>query len=751
MQLKRFHAFINTILEDENLCAPQPPDFFRFYEGKWYGRDSYEISNSSQLSELNAAYTGEKDYWRKKSQSASYIRVTQLQAYVKIYFTSPPREQTQQSYSSRIKQCYTNSTNAFDATHDGLTELLNRKGFEAIFHKAIETASSYVHGNTVGTKTGICLLALDIDHFKQLNDDYGHQYGDIVLKAFSWRLEEIVVRLKEDRRLKATVARMGGEEFLVLVDGISDQTESLEIANEIQQSLKKWVLPHQKQLDVIQKEIELSGLNLPRESERNVTASVGHTTYSRTVHSIDSVEIKRIAASLIREADKALYRAKTGGRDCVRSYKDIRYKLGLILEHHPETNIVAIDIGTDVGVQPGNEFLVYHPKFSGTQPFTHSDGRTVKTLGNYPRIPSGRITVLEAQKEISFCEIMESALTSPFPSGSQIEYIPLGSITHRVTRKGDFSELPILSEEEIKGALEKRIKENSEFAAITFGIPNLQEITVQSGIAHANRLLTSIYQSLQRHSTQQTLITTLDSGTTIDFIVLASDSNEAAVSKLMSLIIDEHKKVATCHAAACLSTTLRKMNIDLHSCFELARLSKQIANPISIFESETASHVVQSWRAQSHFHEAIADYKKFISYGIRDDNLENYAGLCFLMLSPADYPSSIDCFSMAHELDPQNSTYELNLAYAFAFAAQHEKAVEIFWKYHASFIDGTEGHSGYMAAYAYSAEKRHSQDPTKFGLANLKELLKVAIAQPEVCSYFSPEVVNHFKSLITTL
>ncbi len=158
-------------------------------------------------------------------------------------------------------------------------------------------------------------------------------------------------------------------------------------------------LPSEKEWNRFQGEPQWSPLQLPHASERRVTTSVGLATISAQGERGDT---KCACNRLLGEADTALYRAKSGGRNIVRRFEDILAKHGRILEHHVETGVVAIDIGSLVNVTQGQEFLVFHPQFSGDTPFVFSDGRTRKRIGTYPKYPHGRIVSFNVQPELSF-------------------------------------------------------------------------------------------------------------------------------------------------------------------------------------------------------------------------------------------------------------------------------------------------------------------------------------------------------------
>jgi diguanylate cyclase (GGDEF)-like protein/PAS domain S-box-containing protein len=158
-----------------------------------------------------------------------------------------------------------------NAFYDGLTELPNRILFLDRLKQAIERSkrkSDYYFG----------VLFLDLDNFKEINDRFGHGIGDDFLVAIARRLESCL-------RSGDTVARFGGDEFTVLLEDIKDVTDATNVARRIQDSLR---LP-----------LSLEGNQL------QTTASIG-IAWNR--HSYEE------PATLLRDADTAMYRAKRQGK-----------------------------------------------------------------------------------------------------------------------------------------------------------------------------------------------------------------------------------------------------------------------------------------------------------------------------------------------------------------------------------------------------------------------------------------------------
>ncbi|WP_281171574.1 ligand-binding sensor domain-containing protein [Desulfovibrio inopinatus] len=155
------------------------------------------------------------------------------------------------------------------ATHDTLTRLYNRTKLDEVFRTELLRSAR--------SNSQFGLILLDIDYFKSVNDNYGHQVGDQILQEFADRLRRNV-------RQTDTIGRWGGEEFLILcpdtgVNGIQALAEKLRIA-----------IGHNT-FSVVGKK----------------TASFGVTVYEKG----DTIE------SMVAKADAALYRAKSSGRNRV--------------------------------------------------------------------------------------------------------------------------------------------------------------------------------------------------------------------------------------------------------------------------------------------------------------------------------------------------------------------------------------------------------------------------------------------------
>lgn len=170
----------------------------------------------------------------------------------------------------------------YQAERDGLTGLYNHRVFQEKLESYLENAK-----RENATFKEISLLLLDIDHFKQMNDTYGHPFGDQVLKRVAGAIQENV-------RSYDVVARYGGEEFAIILPGCNAIT-AMKVADEIRQAISR--IDFKKGLNQIQ-----------------VTVSGGIATFPSDA---------RERAELLERADIALYHAKRNGRNQIWHWQDL--------------------------------------------------------------------------------------------------------------------------------------------------------------------------------------------------------------------------------------------------------------------------------------------------------------------------------------------------------------------------------------------------------------------------------------------
>lgn len=708
MKLARFRHFISAIACDEKLTeANHDPRVYRIYQGQWFDEGDREVSDKKLIGELVSALSSATIYWRGRSQTHCYFRVPELSAVVRLEFQSSPTTPTQKQVAKQIASCYLNSSNAFDATHDSLTELLNRPAFEERIDHAIRQAIAQPTHEDITTTPmsspsksfGFALLAFDLDYFKQVNDSYGHQYGDVVLQSFAWRLSDAVKNIAAQENLSHTVSRFGGEEFYVLLEGASEIAQTMELAERLRKGLTADVLPTDQQWKVLSEEKGIDPTLLPHVADRKLTASIGHTVLPAAVQ--DSGAVVSIRAKLLKEADTALYRAKADGRDCCRSFQTIRDTFARILEHHPETNIVAIDIGENVGVQIGQEYLVYHPQFIGGYPFHHTDGRTTRRLGDYPRKSCGRISVFSVAREISFCTVTENQLLVSFPTGARLEYIPIGFISPHLGESSMGISAPLLPLAELESKVIDMYIEETPFVTCAFSVNGLEELAAKKGVAHANLVLASVCKLIQERLPKDSCVSQDKIFQNFGFITLVPTKlDEKETRALLSSLVEPLSRLVTIGAGAYTKPT--ESNIAVHA-IELAKLAINTGKAIDVYSENTPEEALNYLRRQDRS-EAINVFRKLIQFEIPiTAEMANTAGLCNLEKSDPDLDEASRLFTQASQMDTASMNFRLNWGYTEFLRGEYGNAYSILRAHHHDIIDKKVGFKGYLVAYACSA------------------------------------------------
>ena len=157
------------------------------------------------------------------------------------------------------------------AYHDQLTNLPNRKKFIKNLVESISNASA--------NNSKFSLLYIDLDNFKNINDDYGHYIGDLFLKR-------VVRRLKKSLGEDSIISRLGGDEFTIILEGVSDVKQLSDISNKILSTLK-----HPFKIN---------------DMENFISASIGISIFPDDGASIEK---------LLNNSDAAMYQAKNTGKD----------------------------------------------------------------------------------------------------------------------------------------------------------------------------------------------------------------------------------------------------------------------------------------------------------------------------------------------------------------------------------------------------------------------------------------------------
>jgi two-component system cell cycle response regulator len=180
--------------------------------------------------------------------------------------------------------CLENAVNRARLVRSGLTDFLtgfhNRRYMNARLREELARAQR--------DKGNVAILMIDVDHFKRINDSYGHLAGDGVLR-------EVAKRIDAQIRLSDTAARFGGDEFAIVLPG-----------------------GQVRDAEVLARRVRTAVGSLPMLVSGSVTATITLSIgVAVAAPATDSRDLKSMAERLIAEADAALYRSKASGRDCL--------------------------------------------------------------------------------------------------------------------------------------------------------------------------------------------------------------------------------------------------------------------------------------------------------------------------------------------------------------------------------------------------------------------------------------------------
>ena len=241
------------------------------------------ISNSASQAHNEAEKFGNVlEHWTGETLASRVCGLDDLLGHTRVMQGSIGTLKSQLDESKReIEQLRVEVKKAREeALSDGLTGLINRKGFDLALAACL--------GHCTDDTQGPSLFIADIDHFKRVNDTYGHLLGDKVIRA-------IARILGENIKGRDVAARFGGEEFVVLLPD-TPLEGACQLAEKIRTTVEKLSI---KRTD-------------KNEAISNITISFGVASYRKGEH----------MSAFVARADNALYQSKNGGRNRVTADED---------------------------------------------------------------------------------------------------------------------------------------------------------------------------------------------------------------------------------------------------------------------------------------------------------------------------------------------------------------------------------------------------------------------------------------------
>lgn len=294
---------INSLIGKNDYHLPWAPE-----DAKYYREEHKKVIDSGiPILDREEPYTDENGMERWASTSLVPLQNAdgEVSGILGTYYDITLKKENE--YKLKVHR----DTLEHQATHDSLTALPNR----TLFVDRLKHALYFAQRN----ETKVAILFIDIDKFKKINDSYGHAFGDLVIK-------KVAKRIKNNIRTVDTVARFGGDEFIVVLNNISKHSLVTEIILRIIKSLEVPIIINKSSL--------------------NVSLSLGVTFYPDDAKTSDE---------LLINADMAMYEAKKMGRNNYQFYmKEMKQKYEA--RTHLESKLYE-------AIENKDFTLYYQPKF----------------------------------------------------------------------------------------------------------------------------------------------------------------------------------------------------------------------------------------------------------------------------------------------------------------------------------------------------------------------------------------------------
>lgn len=660
---------------------------------KWFSLSDGVVSDTVVVSSLARSVSVTGSSYRAKGSSVTWFHFQDLDFSISIDFAKALKSSTRVSFRKKIDAVYFAALNEYRVAHNPLTGLLAKDAFAEALAQTVSKISGYSPISADAQESilprAIAVFALDIDYFKQVNDTWGHYYGDQVLKAFGRRLAETALDILNSSvgSPEIHVGHPSGEEFLIAISANANKAQFYSWASLFRAKIADELLPTDEEWAYLTRGDEVGKGLPPLLQERAVTTSVG-VTLSSSISRVSSGSSP--IASLLDRADTALYKAKAAGRNQVIFYDEILTSCGRVLEHDSATGVVAIDIGANVGVTVGQEFKVFPTAYTGKKKFTVNDGRTTKTLGFYPKVESGRIIVFDTQPEISFaCLAPHYSDQSIFEVGSSLEAVPAGSIKHLLPNFSRYFPVP---EDAGRGdgvkSLQEYLKDTTAEDKFPFAIvvrfSREDEYSKKYGPASLNYALARLFKSAQSVFHAARFIEVLDRAS----ICIVGENRiykESVLSGFAEEVAGELHELGVlvgvfCQADSDSERESLGLELDHSNALDFARfaaseLGRDPVFSIRHFNYKTARDVMQAHRDARAYKVAYADYEKLLALGVIVHGLENLAGL--MASAMGENQLALKHYETAFQMSPNGLIYKSNFCTAAVRLDADESALVV--------------------------------------------------------------------------
>ncbi|WP_052507480.1 GGDEF domain-containing protein [Desulfonatronovibrio magnus] len=271
--------------------------------------------------------------------------------------------------------------------NDSLTGLYNNDYFCSLVEKEVQAVlASITPGPGASMDNGpdrhsasFCVMIFNIDYFRRINSTYGFAFGDKILQKLAKKISSLIPE-------QAISARLGNDTFAVFWPQTS-QKKCIDLTDTIRCKVGELIF-----------EYDVSGEKL------NISLSAGSSFFPQDIRGAQfrksPYELSRI---IIHKATQAMEMAKENGRNRAYSFGKLLSNGGSVIENLPLDRLV-VNLGRHVDAAEGQKFMVWSGKFNGHSKVQPESGKS--SMGHYPPIHKGEITILEVQDRISIAELL---------------------------------------------------------------------------------------------------------------------------------------------------------------------------------------------------------------------------------------------------------------------------------------------------------------------------------------------------------
>jgi len=320
---------------------------------------------------------------------------------------------------------------------------------------------------------------------------------------------------------------------------------------------------------------------------------------------------------------------------------------GRVLEHKKDVAICIIDIGEEVGVIKGQEFIVLHPEFTGATPYIVDDGRSRKVLGMLPKSPLCAITAFDVQRQISFCRLSEERFIGvEIPRNSVLEAIPLGTLSVPVVgpviiASGDDLLEKVASVSDTQHYLSGEIVPGGKRSFAVVRIRNEAQLLSEYGPGAVNRGLATVCRNLRKVKEVEFLGQIEPTQLLLQFSSFGMSQQQELDSVLDQAERDTGQRVrfvAGVYPGRFLQQKHKWLAdkkipeiVEVRSRVDLARYAASHEGAdegarIELFTYRTAWWILVRLRESRELKRGLADYQRFTQLGIVGPELDNAAG-----------------------------------------------------------------------------------------------------------------------------